>query len=78
MATRVGGIPEIVTSDTLGVLADGTPEAVAAALRIALAREWNRAALRTHAERYTWERAAESVRRVFERAVAIGREPAVR
>jgi len=69
VATRVGGIPEIVTSDRLGILADGTPEAMATALREALAREWDRAALRAHAERFTWERAAESVGHVFERAL---------
>ena len=69
VATRVGGIPEIVTSDRLGILAAGTPEAMATAFREALTREWDRGALRAHAERFTWERAAESVGRVFERAL---------
>ena len=80
VATRVGGIPEIVTADGLGILADGTPEAVAAALCDALAREWDRAALRTHAAGFTWERAADSVGRVFERAIALAgrREVAAR
>ncbi|HEU5311035.1 MAG TPA: glycosyltransferase, partial [Candidatus Eisenbacteria bacterium] len=80
VATRVGGIPEIVTADGLGILADGTPDAVAAALRDALAREWDRPALRAHAAGFTWERAADSVGRVFERAIALarGREVAAR
>jgi glycosyltransferase involved in cell wall biosynthesis len=70
VATRAGGIPEIVTSDRVGILADGTPDAIAAALRDALRRDWDRATLRAHAEPYTWERAAEAVGRVFERALA--------
>jgi glycosyltransferase involved in cell wall biosynthesis len=70
VATRVGGIPEIVVSDRIGILADGTPAAISAAAREALAREWDRAALRAHAEGFTWERAAASVVRVFERALA--------
>jgi len=69
VATRVGGIPEIVTSDRVGILADGTPDAIAAALQEALRREWDRAALRALAEPFTWERAAAAVGRVFERAL---------
>lgn len=69
VATRVGGIPEIVTSGRVGILAEGTPDAIASALRDALRRDWDRAVLRAHAEPFTWERAAAEVRRVLERAV---------
>jgi teichuronic acid biosynthesis glycosyltransferase TuaC len=78
VATRVGGIPEIVTSDRIGVLAGGTSEEIASAARAALTRDWDRAALRAHAERFTWERAAASVGRVFERALETRRTAAVR
>lgn len=78
VATRVGGIPEIVVSDRIGILADGSPGAIAAAAHEALAREWDRAALRAHAEGFTWERAAASVVRVFERALGAREAAAAR
>jgi glycosyltransferase involved in cell wall biosynthesis len=78
VATRVGGIPEIVSSDRVGILADGAPAAIARALCEALDREWDRAALRAHAEPFTWERAAASVGRVFERALAARTEASPR
>ncbi|HET9250782.1 MAG TPA: glycosyltransferase [Candidatus Eisenbacteria bacterium] len=72
VATRVGGIPEIVTSDQFGILTGSDPREIAQAARASLERDWDRAVLRAHAERFTWERAAASVGRVFERALAAG------
>jgi teichuronic acid biosynthesis glycosyltransferase TuaC len=72
VATRVGGIPEIVTADRIGILSGSDPREIAEAARAALERDWDRATLRAHAERFTWERAAASVGRVFERALAAG------
>lgn len=78
VATRVGGIPEIVTSDRIGILTGSAPGEIAQAAGAALERDWDRAALRAHAERFTWERAAASVGRVFERALAAGPAAAAR
>jgi teichuronic acid biosynthesis glycosyltransferase TuaC len=76
VATRVGGIPEIVTSERIGMLTGSEPQEIAGAARAALERDWDRVVLRAHAERFTWERAAASVGRVFERALAGGRAAA--
>jgi teichuronic acid biosynthesis glycosyltransferase TuaC len=78
VATRVGGIPEIVASDRIGILTGSAPGEIAQAAGAALDRDWDRAALRAHAERFTWERAAASVGRVFERALAAGPAAAAR
>jgi glycosyltransferase involved in cell wall biosynthesis len=46
VASRVGGVPELVTSQDLGLLvAPGDGEALAAAIEEALRRTWNRAAI---------------------------------
>jgi teichuronic acid biosynthesis glycosyltransferase TuaC len=51
VASNVGGIPEIVTSD-VGVLMDvNSPETLAAALRSALAKQWDRPAIARKSKR---------------------------
>jgi teichuronic acid biosynthesis glycosyltransferase TuaC len=55
VATRVGGIPEIVQAPEAGLLTEQrTPEAVATSVRALLARTPHRAATRLYAERYDW------------------------
>jgi glycosyltransferase involved in cell wall biosynthesis len=54
VAARVGGIPEIITPQT-GVLAEPrNPSSLAAALREALARRWDREAILAHAAKFDW------------------------
>jgi glycosyltransferase involved in cell wall biosynthesis len=61
VATRVGGVPEIICSPDLGVMAEQNSESVAATLQLALAREWNRKALTSHAQARAWDKVAEEI-----------------
>jgi glycosyltransferase involved in cell wall biosynthesis len=56
VASRVGGIPELIPSDANGVLVPpANPEALAAALSTALEREWNKDDVRRTVEHLTWD-----------------------
>jgi glycosyltransferase involved in cell wall biosynthesis len=56
VATAVGGVPEIVTSDIAGEVVSGRDEQeFAAAIRRVLDRRTERAAVRAHASRYSWQ-----------------------
>lgn len=55
IASTVGGIPEVVTHGETGLLLDSrTPEAVAASLRLAWARQWDPTSIRAASERFSW------------------------
>ena len=69
VATGVGGIPEILTSPSVGTIAGDSDAEFASAVLEGLRRTWDPDALRAHAARHTWERAAESVRAVFRSVV---------
>lgn len=59
VGTRVGGVPEIITSDAYGLLVEpADPEALAKMILEALEREWNQEAIFQYAERFTWENIA--------------------
>jgi glycosyltransferase involved in cell wall biosynthesis len=61
VATRVGGVPEIIVSSELGLLVEQDQEALAAGLQSALERDWDRAALARHAQARGWDRVATEV-----------------
>ena len=67
VTTRVGGNPEVVASDDVGVLVpfDDQP-ALTAALDAALARPWDRAKVRAYAEANTWDQRVEVLVRSFQ------------
>ena len=74
-ATRVGGLPEVVTSDEAGrLIPDRTPEAIAATIAALLADPPARAATRAYAERFSWD---ETTRGIIDllRAVRAGVAP---
>lgn len=55
VASRVGGIPEIITSDDYGLLVPpANSEALAEALLCALCKEWNPQQIREYSTRYSW------------------------
>ena len=71
VATRVGGIPEVLADARNGMLLpERSAEAAAVGISEALARDWDRDAVRRFAEQKSWHRTAEQVKEVFERAVA--------
>jgi glycosyltransferase involved in cell wall biosynthesis len=71
VATAVGGIPEIICTDNLGLLTPRSAREIAATIVCALRRAWNTDLLRQYAARRTWDRVALSVRGVFESALQV-------
>ena len=66
VATRVGGVPEILTSSELGFVVEQEPAALAAGVEQALRKEWDRAGLVRYARARTWKVVAEEVESWFE------------
>jgi teichuronic acid biosynthesis glycosyltransferase TuaC len=54
VATKVGGIPEVVSAPELGILVDGNPESVAEGIVASLGKSWDRTLLVRHAEQRDW------------------------
>jgi glycosyltransferase involved in cell wall biosynthesis len=66
VASRVGGIPEVLDHDSLGTLFPaGDLPALVAALRRQLAAPRDPAAIRRHASRFTWDAAAAQYREIL-------------
>jgi teichuronic acid biosynthesis glycosyltransferase TuaC len=61
VATRVGGIPEIIVSPELGVLVDQNLTDVASGLQLALVKDWDREALVRQAHARSWDLVAGEV-----------------
>lgn len=64
-ATAVGGIPEIIRSDDLGVLMERDERDIASKISSALRNPWRREAIVAYAHQHTWERTALSMSQVF-------------
>ena len=56
VATPVGGIPEVVNKHTGVLSTDLSAQSVAVALRHALSNDWDKQAIRQHAEQFNWPR----------------------
>lgn len=68
VASNVGGIPDLVTSDNCGYLVPpADSEALSKALERALAADWNSKVIASVGSARSWEQVAESVIDVFER-----------
>ena len=64
--TRVGGVPEVITSDDYGLLVEpADPNDLAEKILAALDREWDREKILAYAERYTWENIAKEITRIY-------------
>lgn len=61
VATRVGGTPEVICSDELGVLVGQSVESIAEGLEKALRKQWNKGALVSYASGRTWDVVAQEV-----------------
>ena len=71
VASRVGGIPEVHNADSLGRLVPPRDlDALTDALRVVLAAQPDRDRIRRHAEKFTWQRAADAYHGVLSRAAA--------
>jgi teichuronic acid biosynthesis glycosyltransferase TuaC len=65
LATRVGGIPEILASQDLGMLVERSVASIARGLEEALSKPWNRVAIAGHARARSWDAVAEEVESFF-------------
>jgi len=66
VGTKVGGVPEIITSDEYGLLVEpANPEDLAEKILIALEKEWNREKIIEYAEQFTWENIAKRTINVY-------------
>lgn len=66
VGTAVGGVPEIVPDESIGILAEpGNPSSLAAALRAALEKRWDTQKLVQHGLKYSWESLSDQVSRVY-------------
>ena len=59
IAAAVGGIPEIITSENLGILVERNPDSISQGIEVALGKPWDRAAIAQHGQQRTWSRVAE-------------------
>lgn len=71
VATSVGGIPEVLCDDRLGMLVEKRTSGCAAqAIGKALARGWDRTEIQRQMPSKSWQRTAQQLAGVFEEAVA--------
>lgn len=74
VATRVGGVPEVINSQQLGALVDQNVTSIAQGLDLALARPWNRELIAQHAQQRTWDVVAEELEQFFQERLGVGVE----
>ncbi len=75
IATRAGGIAEVISTPTLGTLVERNVPAITAALDASLKCEWDRSALVAYAAQRTWNKVAEEIEAYF-LAILSARPPA--
>ncbi len=75
VASRVGGVPEILTSRELGIMVEPeNPKALASALDEALARSWNEDVLAAAGRARDWDAVARDMLREFDGIVPVRAE----
>ncbi len=70
IATKVWGLPEIITAEELGLLTNRNEDDLAQALARAMNMSWQKEALVQYARARTWEQVAQQVERTFAHALA--------
>lgn len=67
VGTKVGGVPEIITSEDYGLLVEpANLEDLAEKILYALKREWNREKIEQYAEQFTWDNIAKQIIEIYE------------
>ncbi|HTP67882.1 MAG TPA: glycosyltransferase [Dongiaceae bacterium] len=66
VATKVGGIPEILYSEELGILTERSVAGFASGISTALQRDWDRAGIAAKVRERTWDVVASEIRGLLE------------
>jgi len=74
VATRVGGIPELIGDENAILIPPSNPEALAVALQEAFRRPWNPQALSESVSRYSWETSAAALFDAAAEAIALRKQ----
>jgi len=68
VSTKVGGVPEVITSDEYGLLVNpADTKDLEEKILTALDRKWDQKAILTYAAQYTWENIAKEITGVYDR-----------
>jgi|GEM_PF-331397 len=71
VATKVGGVPEAVANESLGILVEpGNKEELALALHEALKKEWNHQAIAEYGKRFSWDAIADEYLELYKNVVS--------
>jgi teichuronic acid biosynthesis glycosyltransferase TuaC len=70
LATKAGGIPEIVRSQTVGLLVDRNVDAIVKGMKKVVRAQWNHDMIRKYAEGHSWEVVSKRLQKVFASLVA--------
>jgi glycosyltransferase involved in cell wall biosynthesis len=67
VGTRVGGIPEVITNEKLGILVEPKDvDGLTKAILEALDTKWDKDYILNHAEQFTWDKIAERIMGVYD------------
>lgn len=70
VGTKVGGVPEIIINNKLGILVEPKdPKGLAQSILRALGTNWDEGYIRGYAEQFRWDRIAEKVIDVYEKVI---------
>jgi len=70
VGTRVGGIPEIISSDEYGLLVEPADAGdLSDKIMIALDREWDQKRILAYAEQFTWQNISKEILRTYQRVL---------
>jgi len=71
VSTKVGPIPEIITSEDVGVLVEpDNPQDLARGIKKAVNKKWDRYAIAKHAKNYSIEMTARNIEKVYDKLLS--------
>jgi len=75
VATRAGAIPEIVSSDEVGILVEpNNPRSLAEGIKKATNRHWNRERMRDYVQKFSLEHTAKKIEKIYNNILKINKK----